>query len=601
MLTPSRQNPSAVRVLDQINSNQSTSKSTDKRTQEELASLPLLSDEVDHSDNEHIVAAAQHVLATVSTESRVTDAKRKIMENASAGEYLDNLELFGMDHEINLENTDLSELNLSGAVLHKAKLAGTNLALTNLSFADLSNVDFSGMDLTKTIFTGANLSYANFTGTTLTPRQLEGCQLKACRGLSATIVSLSTLSLRQLACLPIRKDQTAQDNFTILAAIETVLTSSDKDDDTLETKRIIMENASLHGYLNHPDIFGTSTKIDLNNVDLSGLDLSHANLSNAIMYGANLRFTNLISANLSGADLRGADLNSADLSSADLSNALLRKADLTVTTLNKKTLLTNTDLSKTLLLMTNFSDAVLTSVTLKEAIIYKTDLSFSDLSGVNFEGCIPYQIKLNSDTKIDPISRSTLLLAELNFVQSLAKTQQKLNQPAHLKTISKKSRYDIVKQNIYNLLNRQVADSKTSLGEGLFEPLIKEHNLNKRKQDSSEIVQRPKNFEEPTSLNTPQKISPDDQINLTISSLSESSSYSVKGLDETSIKIHNLKNRALNFPEIMAYDSANEDEDDILSVLSNNEPLWNAAVSGSRLEFDSDSDSDSDIDSEIGA
>ena len=65
-----------------------------------------------------------------------------------------------------IEGRDLSNRDLSGAVLTGANLYGVKLDNTNLSGADLSYTVLYKANLANTIFTGANLSYANMCGAT---------------------------------------------------------------------------------------------------------------------------------------------------------------------------------------------------------------------------------------------------------------------------------------------------------------------------------------------------------------------------------------------------------------------------------------------------
>lgn len=73
----------------------------------------------------------------------------------------------GVRGEILLRNievrpgTNLSGINLEGAVMHNASLAGVNLKLANLAGADLSGADLYMTDLRGADMAGANLKYAS--------------------------------------------------------------------------------------------------------------------------------------------------------------------------------------------------------------------------------------------------------------------------------------------------------------------------------------------------------------------------------------------------------------------------------------------------------
>jgi hypothetical protein len=83
---------------------------------------------------------------------------------------------------------DLSEADLSGALLPIALLTGANLAEANLTRADLS-----GANLVAANLSGANLSGANLNGALLVETNLVGAILTGCRiyGISAWDVKLS--------------------------------------------------------------------------------------------------------------------------------------------------------------------------------------------------------------------------------------------------------------------------------------------------------------------------------------------------------------------------------------------------------------------------
>ena len=169
----------------------------------------------------------------------------------------------------NLEETDLSGLDLS-----YADLTGTNLEGTDLSNSDLSNTILIGANLI-----GSDLNSANLTHAVLQKANLQGVDLRG-------------------------------------ALLEkTVLYNAIYDDGTLwpETFDYLISgalgpSAYLHGSL--------LSGVQLDRLDLYCADLSNADLSNATLVG-----TNLGQANLQGADLRGADLSKARLKGSILLDA----------------------------------------------------------------------------------------------------------------------------------------------------------------------------------------------------------------------------------------------------------------------------------------
>jgi len=115
-----------------------------------------------------------------------------------------------------------------------------------------------------------------------------------------------------------------------------------------------------------------SNLIDRDNpiVDLNGADLSHADLGCVNWDHTNLRRANLRKANLWGACLDDADLSHANLREADLRAFLMR------------TTLKNAQLQKADLRGSVPTGTDLTFANLRNADLYDTDLSFTDLTGI---------------------------------------------------------------------------------------------------------------------------------------------------------------------------------------------------------------------------
>jgi uncharacterized protein YjbI with pentapeptide repeats len=68
----------------------------------------------------------------------------------------------------NLRGCNLSDHNLSGAVLDSANLRGANLSGANLTGAVLFWANLTGANLTNANLTGAGLNFAVLSGATLT-------------------------------------------------------------------------------------------------------------------------------------------------------------------------------------------------------------------------------------------------------------------------------------------------------------------------------------------------------------------------------------------------------------------------------------------------
>ncbi len=143
--------------------------------------------------------------------------------------------------------------------------------------------------------------------------------------------------------------------------------------------------------------------VDLSGLDLSGVDLEDADLSQANLQGANLTKTNFQGANLSQAKLAGttlqgvvlmgaildgaAGLAGRDLSQLDLSHASLRQVDLSDVTLFGARLdhanLEGTNLYRAFL-ANNVGGNITESASLVQAHLKNVNLSFAELSGVDF-------------------------------------------------------------------------------------------------------------------------------------------------------------------------------------------------------------------------
>lgn len=185
-------------------------------------------------------------------------------------------------YELDLSNTDLNSINLSGANLHEtnlsnAKLNGANLSGAELMSANLSNISMNGADLTEAILsnataTGAVLTFANLSKANLTRTNLTGAYL------SGAILCGADL------------------NFSDLSKARLFGTN--------------LSGAHLQA-------------VDLGGADLSGADLFHADLRGANLDGANLNKASLREANLDGANLYGTNYSKEEL---DIFEFLLNKA-----------------------------------------------------------------------------------------------------------------------------------------------------------------------------------------------------------------------------------------------------------------------------------
>jgi uncharacterized protein YjbI with pentapeptide repeats len=175
-----------------------------------------------------------------------------------------------------LNNKDLSRLNLSYANLRKANLKESDLEDTTLAYADLRKADLSGANLTAVDFRNADL-----------------------RGAILSDANLRRADLREVKI----------DDFT-------------KMDDKWKMVWCLLNNQSVslpqglcppHPVLAWRDLSGADLRyINLQGVELIGTDLS----------GADLRGTDLMGADLRLADVRGTNLGENSLTEMRLDGAL---------------------------------------------------------------------------------------------------------------------------------------------------------------------------------------------------------------------------------------------------------------------------------------
>ncbi len=171
-----------------------------------------------------------------------------------------------------LSGSDLSEVNLSGAIfgpsivrrtnffkanLNKARMANGILTGSNFSSAQLLGADLQQADLAEASFTGAELGTANLSGANLQKARMSRVNAEGASFNAANLI---------------------QSNW---------------------------QGANLSG--------ANFTGANLQNSDLSLAQLTDASLQNAQLQNANLR-----NADLTFADLRGANLNGADFKGAKL-------------------------------------------------------------------------------------------------------------------------------------------------------------------------------------------------------------------------------------------------------------------------------------------
>jgi uncharacterized protein YjbI with pentapeptide repeats len=254
---------------------------------------------------------------------------------------------------INLNEANLSRINLSQSILRRASLfitniSGANLSESDLSFANLNVARLSSTNLSRAILNGASLNVANLVRADLSEAQLIGASM--IRGeLVRCELSKTNFSGANLTEADLREVKLTEANLCGANLAGANLRGA-------SAKSANFTKANLHG-------------ADLTKAELNGVNLSNADLRQASLQQVNLSGADLSGANLKWADLSGANLNGADLSDAQFSGANLNEADLRNTNLANASLI-HADLTETNLINADWVGADLTGATLTGAKLY---------------------------------------------------------------------------------------------------------------------------------------------------------------------------------------------------------------------------------------
>ncbi|MEG4282124.1 pentapeptide repeat-containing protein [Microcoleus sp. A006_D1] len=254
---------------------------------------------------------------------------------------------------INLNEANLSRINLSQSILRRASLFVTNISGANLSETDLSEANLnvarlSSVNLSRAILNGASLNVANLVKADLSGAQLIGASL--IRGeLVRCELSKTNFSGANLTEADLREVKLTQANLCGANLSGANLRGA-------SASSANFQQANLHG-------------ADLTKAELNGVNLSNADMRQASLQQVNLSGASLSGANLKWADLSGANLNGADLSDAKFSGANLNGADLRNTNLANASLV-HADLTEANLINTDWVGADLTGATLTGAKLY---------------------------------------------------------------------------------------------------------------------------------------------------------------------------------------------------------------------------------------
>lgn len=237
--------------------------------------------------------------------------------------------------ELLLNNYDLSNCNLAGALFQGAKLQNSILSNTNIGGANFNRAFLFNCNLNN-----SNCEYTSFFKSFLSDSTIIDANLLGSNLIEATLVNV---------CLE-------KSNLADAKLCSANLTNSN------------LRSTNL-------------SESDLKSCNLMGADLRFANLA-----GADLRF-----ANLSGADLRSAKLIGADLRSANLTGANLRLTDCSMANLGK-TLLRGANISNTKLWNSNISGWIIDGIKCDSAVWDEQGKQIIKYSAGEFER--QFQLKL---------------------------------------------------------------------------------------------------------------------------------------------------------------------------------------------------------------
>ena len=219
-----------------------------------------------------------------------------------------------LDHA-QLDHADLAGANLVGADLAHVWLFDTDLTGA-IFFSEVLNEAFGPADLTRALLDRANLTNANLTGAILTRAGLFQAHLDNAK-LTGAKLTRADLTYAHA----INADLSGAD-LTRAILNNADLTGADLTGANLTSAHAI--NADLTGAnLTRADLTGAK----LNGAKLNGADLTYAHAINVNLSGADLTRAILNSADLTGsnltlADLTGAQIINVDLTGADLTYAL---------------------------------------------------------------------------------------------------------------------------------------------------------------------------------------------------------------------------------------------------------------------------------------
>lgn len=203
---------------------------------------------------------------------------------------LSNIDLKGINLQncflinVNFENCDLSNANLENAVLINANLKNANLFQANLKNADLSLANLRN----------ANFKEANLTNAKLIKANIIGANLRT----AITLYAVGRFAIYD-------KQTKLPDDRFYLNSNNMLLLKKNSDYRGQDLNNLDLESVNL-------------SNCNLTLVDFSNSDLSNSNISDSDLRGSLLTNVNLKNTNLENADIRGVNIKDANLDNTNL-------------------------------------------------------------------------------------------------------------------------------------------------------------------------------------------------------------------------------------------------------------------------------------------
>ena len=303
---------------------------------------------------------------------RASLTREALLERIAAGTscawtQMENLDLSGVDlGKVNLHLALFKDCNLQGASLASANLSDAELTECLLKGADLSSATLTGAQLEDCDAQGAKLDGADLTGAGLRKCVFDDCSLEASRwdDVQAEACSLSGA----------RMQQASGSRAVFQSCTLPGLDASGSDFSQASFEQCALDGARFNG-------------AKLVSTTLLACQANHAQFDGACMTG----LRTLLDTQLTGANLHNADMCDASLQDTVLSGSVLREARLDRAFV-KACDLSNTDAWRMVARKADFTDSRIVQCTwrganLMQSSMRQATLQDTDLTGANLHAC----------------------------------------------------------------------------------------------------------------------------------------------------------------------------------------------------------------------